>query len=361
MSQTEAKEDKESHVDAFSENPINKNLTAEEKINFYRQMMEVRCFEERAVHSYQQGKIGGFCHTYNGQEAVAIGTISMMQSDDHIITAYRDHAHGLAVGMNMNECMAELYGKVTGCSKGKGGSMHFFAPDKNYWGGHAIVGGQIPLGAGIAFALKYKGTKGVCLCYMGDGAVNQGAFHEALNLAALWKLPVVFIIENNRYSMGTSEARSSSVSPLARRALAYDMGYDTGIGNSVYEVRVKTEQAMEKARSKNVPTLLEFDTYRYRGHSMSDPDKTYRTKDEIADYKNNQDPIMLFGSILIDEGIASEESLIDIKKESRKKAEASAKFADESPFPEIEDITKDVYWEEDNPEHKTSEGTMFFK
>jgi pyruvate dehydrogenase E1 component alpha subunit len=205
---------------ALAKHPVNARLTAADKLRIYRDMVRIRRFEERSVQVYQKGKIGGFLHLYIGQEAVAAGTVSLLGENDHIITAYRDHGHALAVGMSMNECMAELEGKVTGCSKGKGGSMHYFAPDKRYWGGHGIVGGQIPLGTGLAFALKYKGVKGCCLAFMGDGAVNQGAVHEAYNLAALWNLPVVFIIENNKYSMGTSQARSSAGEPLAKRAEA---------------------------------------------------------------------------------------------------------------------------------------------
>ena len=190
--------------------PLNKDLSNEDLIHFYRDMVRIRRFEERSLRVYQQGKIGGFLHLYIGQESIAVGCASLMGENDHMITAYRNHGHALSVGMSMDECMAELLGKATGCSKGKGGSMHFFAPDKNYWGGHGIVGGQTPLGTGIAYGLKYKGLKGSCMTFMGDGAINQGAFHESLNLAALWDLPVIFIIENNGYSMGTSQERSSA-------------------------------------------------------------------------------------------------------------------------------------------------------
>ncbi|HZI32203.1 MAG TPA: thiamine pyrophosphate-dependent enzyme, partial [Candidatus Binatia bacterium] len=200
--------------------PINRSLTPEEKIDLLRQMLRIRRFEQAALKQYQtSGQMGGFLHLYIGQESVAVGTISLCGENDHIITAYRDHGHALAVGMTMNECMAELFGKATGCSKGKGGSMHFFAPDKNYWGGHGVVAGHTPLGLGLAFALKYKELKGCCLCYLGDGAVNQGVYHESLNLASLWSLPIVYIIENNQYSMGTSLERSSAYKDcLAARA-----------------------------------------------------------------------------------------------------------------------------------------------
>ena len=202
----------------FSQSPINAQLSKEDKVALYDQMVRIRRFEERSLRAYQQGHIGGFLHLYIGQEAVAVGAVSVMSENDHVITAYRDHGHALAVGMNMDECMAELFGKKTGCSKGKGGSMHFFAPDKNFWGGHGIVGGQTPLGLGMAYALKYQKVKGACLCFMGDGATNQGAFYESLNLASLWDLPIIYIIENNGYSMGTSESRHSAGEPLAKES-----------------------------------------------------------------------------------------------------------------------------------------------
>ncbi|TVR52907.1 MAG: pyruvate dehydrogenase (acetyl-transferring) E1 component subunit alpha [Puniceicoccaceae bacterium] len=328
-------------VGAVALAPVNARLSAEEKIELFRQMVRIRRFEEFSIRAYQQRKIGGFCHTYIGQEAVAVGSISVLGADDHIITAYRDHGHALAVGMTMNECMAELYGKYTGCSKGKGGSMHFFAPKRNFWGGHGIVGGQTPLGAGLAFALKYLGKSGCCLCYLGDGAVNQGAFHESLNLAALWKLPVIYIIENNYYSMGTSQTRSSAGSPLAKRAEAYDMEWDVINGNDLYEVREKTEQAVRRAHEDHAPAILEMQTYRFRGHSMSDPEK-YRTKDEVEERKQN-DPIILFRRTLEEEGVLDEEAAETIDQEARAEAKASADFADQSPEPPAEELFTDIY------------------
>ena len=339
--------------------PINRKLAPEQRIQLFRDMMRIRRFEERTLRVYQQGKIGGFLHLYIGQEAIAVGTVSLRGKDDHIITAYRDHGHGLAVGMTMNECMAELQGKYTGCSKGKGGSMHFFAPDKNYWGGHGIVGGQTPLGCGIAFALKYKGTKGCCLCFLGDGAVNQGAFAEALNLASLWSLPVVFIIENNGYSMGTSLARSSAAFPLAKRADGYDMDWEVLNGADIYEVRAKTWEAMQRAHEHSRPSLLEMDTYRYRGHSMSDPEK-YRDKSEVEEYKKKHDPINLLRLDLLTDRVLDEAALDKIDQDAKAEAETAAKFADESPFPPPEEIYRDVYWEADNPKHRTSQGKLFF-
>jgi pyruvate dehydrogenase E1 component alpha subunit len=347
---------------ALAKHPVNATLTAADKLRLYRDMVRIRRFEERCLQVYSKGKIGGFLHLYIGQEAVAAGTVSLMGEHDHIITAYRDHGHALAVGMTMNECMAELMGKYTGCSKGKGGSMHFFAPDKRYWGGHGIVGGQVPLGTGLAYALKYQGLKGCCLTFMGDGAVNQGAVHEAYNLAALWDLPVVFIIENNKYSMGTSQERSSAGEPLAKRAEGYDMAWELCNGNVLYEVREKTAEAMKRAREESKPTLLEIFTYRYRGHSVSDPDKTYRDKTEIAEYMAYRDPITLFQKCLAHEGVLSDGEAEKIDEAARAEAEAAAKFADESPFPPPESILQDIYWEEDNRGPKTnSQGRIIFE
>ena len=325
----------------------------------YRDMLLIRRFEEKAGQLYGMGLIGGFCHLYIGQEAVVTGMQSVLDPRDTVITAYRDHGHALAVGMSMNECMAELQGKYTGCSKGKGGSMHFFAPDKNYWGGHGIVAGQTPLGAGIAFALKYRGLPGCCLCFMGDGAVNQGAFAEALNLASLWSLPVVFIIENNGYSMGTSLKRSSAALPLAKRADGYDMKWEVLNGANLYEIRAKTHEAMRRAREEHRPTLLEMDTYRYRGHSMSDPEK-YRDKAEVEEYKKNHDPLNLFRADLLADGVLEEAAANQIDQDAKAEAEAAAKFADESPFPPAEEIYRDVYWEADHPDQRASRGKLFF-
>lgn len=339
---------------------INASLSRDDKIRLFRDMVRIRRFEERSLHAYQQGKIGGFLHLYIGQEAIAAATASLMRKNDHIITAYRDHGQALSVGMGMNECMAELYGKFTGCSKGKGGSMHFFAPDKNYWGGHGIVGGQTPLGAGLAFALKYKKLEGCCLCLLGDGAVNQGAYHESLNLAALWKLPVIYIIENNRYSMGTSQKRSSAGAPLAQRAEGYDMAWEVIDGSSVYEIREKLAPIMDRARTRYEPAVVEIQTYRYRGHSVADANhEKYRSKKEIEDYKKNHDPIMLFQRTLLKEGVLSEADIEEIDGEAKKEAADAARFADESPFPPEEEIFTDVYWEVDHNTDK-NEGRFFF-
>ncbi len=339
---------------------INSSLSRDDKVRLYRDMVRIRRFEERSLHAYQQGRVGGFLHLYIGQESIAVATASLLGEHDHIITAYRDHGQALSVGMSMNECMAELYGKFTGCSKGKGGSMHFFAPDKRYWGGHGIVGGQTPLGAGIAFALKYKQLKGCCLCLLGDGAVNQGAYHESLNLAALWKLPVVYIIENNKYSMGTSQERSSAGSPLARRAEGYDMDWDVINGSSVYEIREKLAPMMERARNDHTPSIVEIQTYRYRGHSVADANhEKYRSKKEIEEYKNHHDPIMLFQRTLLEEGVLTEDLVQEIDRDAKKEAADSARFAEESPFPPAEEIFTDVYWEVDNRTGR-NQGRLFF-
>jgi pyruvate dehydrogenase E1 component alpha subunit len=347
--------------EGFANKPVNQNLLPDSKIYLYAQMVRIRRFEERSLRAYQQGHIGGFLHLYIGQEAVAVGTVSAMSEEDHVITAYRDHGHALAVGMDMDECMAELFGKKTGCSKGKGGSMHFFAPDKNFWGGHGIVGGQTPLGLGIAYALKFNKKNGACLCFMGDGATNQGSFYESLNLASLWNLPVIYVIENNGYSMGTAESRHSAGEPLARRGDAFDIDWAVSHGHDLYEVRHTISEALERAHKESRPSVLEIITYRYRGHSVADPDQTYRSKEEIEEYKKSKDPINLFRNQLVLEGHLTEAKATEIDKMAKDEAEASAEFAQASPFPEPEELMDDVYWETDNPEEKKSAGTMFFE
>jgi len=347
----------------FASSPINKSLTAEKKIEHYRQMVRIRRFEQASLQQYTKGdKMGGFLHLYIGQESVAVGAASLMGANDHMITAYRCHAHALAVGMGMNECMAELFGKATGCSKGKGGSMHFFAPDKNFWGGHGIVAGQTPLGLGLGYGIKYKGLEGSALCFLGDGAVNQGAFHESLNIAALFGIPVVYIIENNGYSMGTSQKRSSAYKDcLAQRAEGYDMDWDVVNGEDFYEVRAKVHIAMERARKESKPTVLEINTYRYYGHSVADANhKKYRSPEEIEEYKKNHDPINLWRRRIIDEGLVTEEEADAISKEAKHEADDAVKFADDSPAPTIEDITTDVYWETDNNTEASKIGRHFF-
>lgn len=353
--------DKNGAATDFLTTPINAELSADEKQALYRTVLGIRRFEERSLQAYNQGKIGGFLHLYIGQEAVAAGVVSLMEENDHVITAYRDHGHALAVGMSMNECMAEMFGKYTGCSKGKGGSMHFFAPDKNFWGGHGIVAGQTPLGAGLAFALKYKGLKGCCVCFLGDGAVNQGSFMETLNLVSLWGIPVVFVIENNGYSMGTSLARSSAEENLAHRADGFDIEWDVCHGHDIFEVREYANRAMTRAREEMKPFLLEIQTYRYRGHSVADANhEKYRTKEEIEDYKKNKDPINVLKEQLISDGSLTDEQAKEINLELKAQAEAAAKFADESPVAPRSEIQTDVYWEVDNDTDKALKGTYFF-
>lgn len=351
-----------SHRLDFASSPINRALTAEQKVELLRTMIRIRRFEQASLKYYNAGRIGGFLHLYIGQESVAVGTISLCGENDHNITAYRCHGHALASGMNMNECMAELFGKYTGSAKGKGGSMHLFAPDKNFWGGHGIVGGQTPLGLGLAYGLKYKGLQGAALCYMGDGAVNQGAFHESLNLASLFELPVVYIIENNGYSMGTSQKRSSAYRGcLAQRAEAYDMEWDLIDGSDIYEVRAKTHIAMERARKESRPTVLEITTYRYYGHSVADANaKKYRSPEEIENYKNNHDPINTFRNRLLQEGVITQEQADQINQQAADEAAAAVAFADASPAPSIESIMDDVYWEVDNNTSSGQTGRHFF-
>jgi pyruvate dehydrogenase E1 component alpha subunit len=341
---------------------INSQLTKEEKIRFLREMFRIRRFEQTSLKYYNLGKMGGFLHLYSGQEAVAIGTISLLGENDHVITAYRDHGHALAVGMDMKSCMAELFGKATGCSKGKGGSMHFFAPKKNYWGGHGIVGGQTPLGLGLAFGIKYKGLRGCCLAYLGDGAINQGTFHESLNIAALFKLPVIYVIENNGYSMGTSQQRSSSFQgTLAKRAEGYDMAWDVFKGEDLYEVRARTQIAVDRAHNESEPTLLEIQTYRYYGHSVADANaKKYRTPEEIEQYKVNHDPLRLWSRSLVEEGILTEPEIEEIDFQAKEETNEAVKFAEESPILSENEIMSDVYWEVDHQTDAAKQGRYFF-
>ena len=349
----------------FAKTPINSKLSAQQKVRLLTEMVRIRRFETESLRQYQAKKMGGFLHLYNGQESVAVGCVSLMGDDDHVITAYRDHGHALAVGMTMNECMAELFGKVTGCSKGKGGSMHFFAPDKNYWGGHGIVAGQTPLGLGLAFALKYKGVKGAAMCFMGDGAVNQGCFYESLNMAALFDIPVIYIIENNGYSMGTSLARSSSFkSCLAERAEGFNIAWGQCNGTDIYEVRASVNVALERAHNESRPTMLEIDTYRYYGHSVADAKHNvvggYREREEIDFYKKNHDPINVFKAKLVAEGVLTEEQFDTLEETIKAEAAQSAVFADESPYPEVSSITEDVYYEVDRQTEAGRTGKHFF-
>jgi pyruvate dehydrogenase E1 component alpha subunit len=306
----------------------------------------MRRFEERAGQLYGMQKIKGFCHLYIGQEAVVAGAISALKTEDAMITAYRDHAHAIGKGVPAREVMAELFGKVTGCSKGKGGSMHMFSKPHRFFGGHGIVGGQIPLGAGIAFAEKYNNTGNLCVCYFGDGAARQGALHEAFNMAMLWELPVIFIVENNAYAMGTSVERTSNVHELYKLGLSYDMPSHTVDGMNVETVHEAMEMAAKHAREKG-PIYLEMKTYRFRGHSMSDPAK-YRSKDEVEAYKA-VDPIEQVKNALIENGFATESDIEAINERINEVVEDSVRFAEESPYPDPSELFKDVYVQEDYP------------
>lgn len=314
---------------------------------WYEKMQLLRKFEEKAGQLYGQQKIKGFCHLYIGQEACALGAVSALERGDKYITAYRDHGLPLALGSSPGAVMAELFAKSTGSSKGKGGSMHIFDKENNFIGGHGIVGGQIPLGAGIAFAEMYQKTGKLCICYMGDGAVRQGAFHETLNMAMLWKIPVIFVIENNGYAMGTSVKRTSNVTDLYTLGEAYDMPSEPVDAMSVEAVHEAVERAAKRARSGEGPTLLEFRTYRYKGHSMSDPAK-YRTKEELEEYKS-KDPIEQVKETILSKKFATEKELDAIDEKIKKEVADSVKFAEESPYPDPEEAFKDVYAQQDYP------------
>ncbi len=323
------------------------SFSKETYLFWYESMQLMRKFEEKAGQLYGMQKIKGFCHLYIGQEACAAGAVTALQKGDKWITAYRDHAHPLALGTSPNAVMAELFGKETGCSKGKGGSMHIFDKSVGFIGGHGIVGAQIPLGAGIAFAEKYNKTGNLCICYMGDGAVRQGAFHEALNLAMLWKLPVIFVIENNGYAMGTSVQRTSNVHELYTLGESYDMPSEPVDAMKVEDVHLAVARAAERARKGDGPTLLEFRTYRYKGHSMSDPQK-YRTKDEVEEYKQ-RDPVEVVRKTVLDKKMATEKEIEAIDKKIAAQVEESVKFAEESNFPDAAEALTDIYYEQDYP------------
>jgi pyruvate dehydrogenase E1 component alpha subunit len=325
-------------------------LGADELIELYRQMVLIRRFEEKSAEVYVAGKIGGFCHLYIGQEAVGVGAISAIRQDDYVLASYREHGLALAKGMTARSIMAELFGKATGCSKGKGGSMHMFDKGRGFLGGHAIVGGQIPLATGTAFASKYQGKDQVTLCFFGEAAVNQGAFHESLNMAQLWKLPCIYICENNQYGMGTSLARAMSLRDIAQKACAYEMASEFVDGMDVLAVREATLRAVERARKDYLPTLLEVRTYRFMGHSMSDPGN-YRTRAEIEKYQE-RDPIKLFSASLLEEKIVDEKALAEIDRKVREEVEDSLKFAEESPLPDPEELYTDVYANPIDPSRK---------
>ena len=324
-----------------------KGLNKDTYMRWFREMYLMRKFEERCGQLYIQQKFGGFCHLYIGQEAVLSGMREAIRPTDRVITAYRDHAHPLVLGTDPKYVMAEMYGKKTGTSKGKGGSMHMFDKERNLFGGHGIVGGQIGLGAGIAFADKYRKEDHVTVCFMGDGAARQGMLHETFNMAMTWKLPVIFIIENNQYAMGTSVERTSNVTDLETLGASYKMPSATVDGMSPEAVRDAIAEAAERGRKGEGPTLLDIQTYRYKGHSMSDPQK-YRTKDEVASYVE-RDPIAHVRGIILENKWNTEEELKAVEKEVKAQVEEAIKFAEESPLPDASELYEDVYMQSDYP------------
>ncbi len=307
-----------------------------------RQMLLIRRFEEKAAEAYALGKIGGFCHLYIGQEAVAVGSLAALRPDDYVICSYREHAQALVRGIPPGAVMAELCGKATGCSRGKGGSMHLFDAGRHFMGGHGIVGSHIPLAAGIGFAIKYRGEDRVCLCYFGEAAVNIGAFHEALNMASVYKLPVVFLCENNRYGMGTAFERVAAVTDVGEHACSYDMAAELVNGMDVLAVYDATTRAVQRARKGRHPTLLEVRTYRFMGHSMSDPlHGVYRTKEEVEEQKK-RDPIARLALRLKEDGALDQAALDALDEAARAEVEAAVRFADQSPDPDPSELGKGV-------------------
>ena len=324
-----------------------KGLNKDTYTRWFREMYLMRKFEERCGQLYIQQKFGGFCHLYIGQEAVLSGMREAIRPTDRVITAYRDHAHPLVLGTDPKFVMAEMFGKKTGTSKGKGGSMHMFDKERNLFGGHGIVGGQIGLGAGIAFADKYRKEDHVTVCFMGDGAARQGMLHETFNMAMTWKLPVIFIIENNQYAMGTSVERTSNVTDLETLGASYKMPSATVDGMSPEAVHDAIAEAAERGRKGEGPTLLDIQTYRYKGHSMSDPQK-YRTKDEVAGYVE-RDPIAHVRGVILENKWNTEEELKAVEKEVKAQVEEAIKFAEESPLPDPSELYEDVYMQSDYP------------
>ncbi len=310
-------------------------------LQLYKDMILIRRFEERAGQMYGMGLIGGFCHLYIGQEAVVVGMQSVIEEGDQVVTSYRDHGHMLACGMEPKGVMAELTGRISGYSKGKGGSMHMFSKEKNFYGGHGIVGAQVPIGTGLAFSNRYRGNDRVALCYFGDGAANQGQVYESFNMAELWCLPVVYIIENNQYAMGTSVKRSSSETHLYRRGASFRIPGEEVDGMDVLAVREAGAKAVQGCRDGKGPTILEMKTYRYRGHSMSDPAK-YRSREEVEDVRSQQDPINTYKEKLLADGMASEDEIKDIDRKIKGVIAEAAEFAQTSPEPDPGELYTDV-------------------
>lgn len=316
-------------------------MDASESRRLYRQMLLIRRFEERAQQIYVEGKIGGFLHLYIGQEAIACGIFSLLRDDDYFIGAYRDHGYTIARGTDPRPLMAELCGKATGISRGKGGSMHFYDIPKGNFGGDGIVGGHLPIAAGMGYAIRLKKTDQCVICFFGDGAINEGAFHEALNVASLWDLPVIYVVENNMYGMGTSVERASAVTELHKRGAAYDLAHEPCDGMSIFAVRETFAKAIARARNEKKPSLIEVITYRYRGHSMSDPGK-YRKREEVEKWQE-KDPIEQLGRYMVDKKFASKTDLEAIDKDVMAEVDDCVKFADESPWPPVDYMYEDIY------------------
>src|SRR5688572_27319256 len=337
VAQTKTKRKPEASPPAVSD-----DVTPELRHELLRSMLLQRRFEERCAEAYALGRIGGFCHLYIGQEAVGAGSIAALREDDYIVTTYRDHGQAIARGMSPRAIMAELFGRSDGCARGKGGSMHLFDRSLNFLGGHGIVGGHVPLAAGVGFAIKYRGGDQVCLCFMGESVVNTGAFHEALNMASLWKLPVVFLIENNRYGMGTALERASSIHDIYMRAASYDMPRAFVDGQDVLAVRASVLEAVKRARTESMPTLLEVRTYRFMGHSMSDAvSGTYRTKAELEEYMK-RDPIMVLRMQMQEAGEIDDAGMSKLDEELKAQVQDAWDFAEQSPEPPLESLYEDV-------------------
>ncbi len=319
-----------------------KKLDKEFLLDLYEQMLLIRRFEEKAGQLYGMGLIGGFCHLYIGQEAVVIGMESIRKEGDQVVTSYRDHGHIVASGIDPKYVMAELCGRATGCSKGKGGSMHMFNTAGHFYGGHGIVAAQVPIGTGLGFSNKYRGTDNVAYTYLGDGAVNQGQVYESFNMAKLWDLPVVYVIENNQYAMGTSVQRAASTPELYQRGESFGIPGKQVDGMDVIAVHEAAKEAAEYVRAGNGPIILEMETYRYRGHSMSDPAK-YRTKEEVEKFKQEEDPIERMKARLINEKFATEENLKALDKKIREQVKEVEQFAKDSPFPDASELFTDIY------------------
>lgn len=341
------REEQTEHKPQLSDEERLQGLEPEQLRKMMYDMLLARRFEEKVAEAYALGKIGGFCHLYIGQEAVAIGAIHAQRPDDYVMTAYREHVHALQCGMEPGAIMAELYGRADGCSKGKGGSMHMFDAEKNYLGGHGIVGAQIPLALGVAWKIKYRQEDRVVQVYCGEAAVNQGAFHESLNMAALWKVPMILIVENNRFGMGTAWERASSLYDIYQKATAYAMPSAVADGMDVLDMYRVTREAVERARRGEGPTLIEARTYRFVGHSMSDPvSGVYRTKEDVEKEKGN-DPIRIFADLLARQNILSQEELEKMDAEVKQLSEEAADFADKSPEPGVDQLYTEIYADED--------------